>query len=495
VDRWQRTVAQGVEHQSAGRYAQAERLFDAARRLAEGVGDGDRAELARAELGRCLIAQGREAEGDAALGQALTHFLRRLRDPTLPPETAFAFAEELTHAAARANDTGRADAALDLARRAAAATQGRLGESPGVAAQGLFEQGRAQRALGALDQAAESFRGAADGFGRVPGGGGQHGRALALEALGEVLFEGGRLDEAEAALMEAYAGLQSVLGQSAPEVGWVLATLASVLRAQGRHDQAAAFLQRSIQIEQSAPSPDAAALVPRLTELADLLSGQQRQGEAQSLLLQAVQWTRAGGRVAGETIALTHRRLAELYWDLGQLGDAIAAARAGLQAAAQAGDAEGLEVAALLNVLASLLYEGGAFEEAEAPAGRSFALFEALAQGSEEHASALNLLGLIARARGAHGEAKQLLYDSATIMSRVVGAHDPRVTSTVHNLAGAALDLGEPATVEGVVRWALDAALPVYGAADPGVAALVGDLERILRAQGRHGEADALRGR
>lgn len=495
MDRWQRTVAQGVEHQGAGRYAQAERLFDAARRLAEGVGDVDRAELARAELGRCLIAQGREAEGDAALGQALGHFGRRLHAPDLPPATAFAFAEELVHAAARANDTGRADAALDLVQRATAATQGRLGENPGVEAQGLFEQARAQRALGDAAQAAESFHAAAERFARVPGGGGQEGRALSLEGLGEAAFEQGRLGEAETALMDAYGGLQAVRGPTAPEVGWIVATLAAVFRAQGRREQALAFLQRSVQIEQSSPQPDAAALVTRLSELADLFLEGGRHGEAQSLLLQAVQWTRSGGEVTGQAIALTHRRLAELYWDLGQLGDAIATAQAGLEAAARTGDEEGLEVAALLNVLASLLYEGGAYAEAEAPAGRSFALFEALAQGGEEHASALNLLGLIARARGAHGEAKQLLYESVTVMSQAVGAHDPRVTSTVHNLAGAALDLGEPGTVEGVVRWALDAALPVYGAQDAGVSALVNDLERILRAGGRHGEADALRGR
>ncbi len=495
MDRWQRTVAQGVEHQSAGRYAQAERLFDAARRLAEGVGDGDRAELARAELGRCLIAQGRGTEGDAALGQALAHFERRLRDPTLPPETAFAFAEELVHAAERANDTGRPQEALELVQRAARATRGRLGENPAVEAQGLFEQGRAQRTLGARAQAAESLLAAAERFARVPGAGGQTGRALALEGLGELLFEQDRLEEAEGALMEAYAGLQATHGPTAPEVGWVVYTLAAVFRAQGRLDQAASFLQRSVQIEQTAPSPDAPTLVHRLTELADLYVQGQRRDEAQSLLLQAIQWTRSGAGLDGETVAHTHRRLAELYWDMGQLGDAIAAARAGLEAGARAGDDEGLEVAALLNVLASLLYERGAYDEAEAPAGRSFALFEALAPDSEEHASALNLLGLIAHARGAHGAAKQLLYDSATIMSRAAGAHDPRVASTVHHLASAALDLGEPATVEGVVRWALDAALPVLGPQDPAVVALVGDLERVLRAQGRHAEADALRAR
>jgi serine/threonine protein kinase/tetratricopeptide (TPR) repeat protein len=110
--------------------------------------------------------------------------------------------------------------------------------------------------LGRYDEAIAALRAAVAA--KVANGDGQAaaGAGAALNALGEVLRDTGRLDEARACFERALAIMERTLGPDHPDVSAVLNNLGAVLWSTGKLDAARPYLARSLALDEATFGPD-----------------------------------------------------------------------------------------------------------------------------------------------------------------------------------------------------------------------------------------------
>lgn len=493
MDRFENYIQQGQHHLAQGQFGQADRMLQAARRLAEAIGDADKTHVAHAQLGALLAAQGKIDEAVEAYGRVVAHYARRLAQPGLTIEEGLRFADQLWRIGAWFIELGLLDDAEQAIHYGLVGFQAFISPDGLEAARCFSDLARISDARGDFVTAEALYHDAVEVLRTL----GPHlppddlTLAWALQGLGTMQLRQGRYDEAQQPLLESYAALQRVLGADSPELGWVLDSLAQVFQAQGMVDRAENFCKRALAVVMQAPGQEFVA-AQRLTRLAQLYWAMGRHVTAENAFATALQRMREAVGDSDPAIAELQQLMADMYWDMGELHRAIYAANEALRIMRQTREPNDPELAALMNTLASLYFEHGDAASAEPLARRSYEIFAELFPTAHATATALNLLGQVARGLGRFDEAEQHLLESINLMVQAVGEADERVIMSVNNLAGVCGAMGRPEKAEQVLRWALNVTAPVLGLTHPQVALALDTLVGTLRGLGRSDEAEAL---
>jgi serine/threonine-protein kinase len=234
--------------------------------------------------------------------------------------------------------------------------------------------------------------------------------ARSLDALCQVLRQGGRFAEAEPHCERALRAFERELGPRHPEVGAVLFNTAGVLAARGLFDQARPLLTRGLAIFEGAYEPDHRYIASALNNISSVL---ERQGDPKS----ALPYARRVVEIRERTLAPEHPALASALMNLGNMermtGDQAEARRHLERALAiqqAAPGRAGLDSAMSMIGLAEIALDESDLTRAESLLRAGLALRERLAGPNHpENVFGLVLLGRTLRLAGRAGEAVVLL--------------------------------------------------------------------------------------
>lgn len=362
-----------------------------------------------------------------------------------------------------------------------------LGMAAELAGQ-MFDTETAAQWAGASVAAAETMTGADS----LPA-------ALALSDQATRLAANYHFADAAAAGTRGLRIFAQVRGPAHPQTNTARLALADVLYEQGRLDEAEGHYRTALEYarQQSGAQSFAAALA--LNRLARVLFGQERFSEASELLRQSMEAQRGDAPI--QSIGF-HTAQLNLGLALMKMGDPEAGEPL-IRAAVDSGqlDIDPQSEFAGNSALARVMLANGRAEEAYDEAERNLA--RARRRMGEGHADVgryTMLLGRVAAARGQRGEAAELFERGAAILLSTVGAEHPDTIDALHDLArqlSVVAGMEERATTLYQQAMAAAIASAARGAIDPlraqalyGRRALFGDFLDHLYAHSPDAAAD-----
>jgi eukaryotic-like serine/threonine-protein kinase len=329
--------------QRAHDFAGAHRLQRlAAAKLARiGGGEGRGGDVMALD-GMILQSEGRPAEAEAALRQALAVQERvyGADNPVIDPT--------LDHLAIALSDQGRDVEALALDERAAQIRDHTYGPDHPRLVLGLVNLSASLMVFGRYDEALAQLRRADDIAARAFGADSAE-RFNPIENIGLLEKDRHHYDAAETALRRALAVAEGALGPHAVEVGEVLADLGEVAAARGRPAEAAALYERALPIVEHALGRDHRQVAEILLDLGLADLELRRADQAVPVLERALQLRRDDPPTRTGPVWFA---LARALWDAGRdRPRAIALARQAATAPLRTG--EGVTQAEIAAWLAS----------------------------------------------------------------------------------------------------------------------------------------------
>ena len=351
---------------------------------------------------------------------------------------AQAIAEFLENMLAKPVDLGREARVADVLDEAVAGLEAATDLSSEVEARLRLTIGASYATLGMYAEAEPQIERAVELRRRDPGE--QHPDfAAALNALGQLRDDQGRLAEAEAAHRRALSIRRATLEPGDPAIAASLNNLAAVLRAAGRLDEARERYEAALALNRAAYGDEHPTIAIGLNNLAIVLKEQGDLAEA--------------GRLHRAALALRRK----LFGD------------------------EHPSIAIDLNNLAALLDEQGKYAESEV-------LYrEALAMQRKFHgdqhqsvADVLHNLGVCRLNQGDVAEARRLLHAGLAMRQNLFGAAHPDVATSLHSLGVVAYALGEYDEAERDLRAALEMRRDLLGNRHPALIATLQNLGALL---------------
>jgi eukaryotic-like serine/threonine-protein kinase len=239
--------------------------------------------------------------------------------------------------------------------------------------------------------------------------------AQSLNDLGVAHLQKAELDAARAALEEALAMRQKVLGKDHPEVAISHSELGRTLFDQGRLDEAEAHFRSALAIRRKALGPNDHETATSMSDLGLLLRQKGDRAGAETLFR--------------ETLAVTRKSSGPKHPDVGTA----------------------------LNNLALTVNERGDHEAAEAMFREALAIGQA-SLGREHPGNAQRLANLagVLRVRGKLAEAAAKNEEALALSRPALGPDHPAVARQEVGLARVYLDQGRPAAAEPLLRHALE---------------------------------------
>ncbi|MEZ4378712.1 MAG: serine/threonine-protein kinase [Gemmatimonadales bacterium] len=428
--------------------------------------------------------------GVASLAAAVMFYTGRLSDERdlarAEATRANAIADFLQDVFSEANPDrvlGREVSVADLFERGAARIDS-LEVAPETKAGLLLVMGNAFRGVGDLERAEALLREAVEqhrvGFearGWVPG---EVGYTDALDALGNVLWERGRYDEAEAAHRESLAILHAAVPGSEQEAT-ALHNLGVTLKEAGRFDEAAPLLEEARAVFHEV-APDSRAEAVALSTLAALRTTRSEDSAATRLLREAVAIYRTlpeADREGEETILTSLGQSLVLE---GRLDEAEAVIAEALGIAERRYGTNSIEAAGALEELGRLELAQGDSVSAERELRRAILAYSAVK--GERHPDVAyttsDLAELIA-ARGRFAEADSLHRRAVSVARETLEADNPYLARALHEHAKSLLRAGDTARARPLLVEALRIAESAVGADHPFTRQIAGRLEATRR--------------
>ena len=384
-----RLNAQGVELLDAGRYREAEPLFQEALTIRREQLGGSHPNVATSlnSLASLYQAQGRYGEAEPLFQETLVIFREQLGDRH--PDVA----SSLNNLALLYYDQGRYGEAEPLFREALVIVREQLGDRhPDVAS--------------------------------------------SLNNLSLLYQDQGRFGEAEPLFQESLDIFREQLGDRHPLVATGLNNLAGLYQTQGRFGEAEPLYQESLDIFREQLGDRHPSVANTLNNLALLYEEQGRFGEAESLFQESLAIFREQLGDRHPDVAISLNNLAELYREQGRYGEAEPLFQESLTIVReQLGDRHPL-VATNLNNLALLYEEQGRYGEAAPFYQEALTIVrEQLGDHHPNVASSLSNLAALYLAQGRYGEAEPLFQESLAIRREQLGDRHPSVAINLNNLA------------------------------------------------------------
>ena len=192
-------------------------------------------------------------------------------------------------------------------------------------------------------------------------------------------------------------------------------------------------------------------------------------------------------------VATSLNDLATLYWEQGRYGDAEPLRMRALAIRERTLGPNHLDVAASLNDLAALYYVQGRFDEAEPLYKRALRIAEdALGGEHPDVSTCLSNLAALCYRQGRYAEAEPLYTRALAISEKALGPDHPGVAYSLNNLASLFERQGRFGEAEPLYARALAIFEKTLGRDHPKIGTSMNNLARVRHQQGRHGEAEPL---
>jgi serine/threonine-protein kinase len=286
-------------------------------------------------------------------------------------------------------------------------------------------------------------------------------RAIAHSALGGVLMELGRYDEAKSRHEKALALRLNALGPEHPTVADTLTHLGLVSWWQARHEDALDKIERALALRQKVFGPEHPEVINTLTNLGAVLKEMGRQQEALEKLerVAALQVRRFGPEHPMVATALSN--LSVVLCDVGRFREALDAAERAVALREKLLGPEHPALAAARIHLGNALIELERNEEAAAIHSRALALREK--ELGPEHplvGEALTGLGTALVRLKRYPEAEARLGRALAVLEKALGGEHPDLALALAGLGEVWLGRGRPAQAVPLLQRALPLAPP-----------------------------------
>jgi tetratricopeptide (TPR) repeat protein len=313
--------------------------------------------------------------------------------------------------------------------------------------------------------------------------------AGALNNLGFVLVNHGRLDEGAALLVEALELRRKTLQGCHPDLAFALANVAGLLNNQKKWSEAEAMGREALAMQRKLFNGDHPRLATTLWNVGVALAEMGQFAEAEARLLEALAMRRRLVDGDGPELTTILHELARVQERLGKLAEAEGMYSEALETSRRLHGEVHPAVADLLNRLAVVLREQHKLGEAESAAVQALETCRRLFhQDHPDTAAALNVLALVLSDQGKLEEARILAAEELEMQIRMNGRENSAVAESLDNLALIMLKLGKPAEAEAMHRESLELLRNLQDAA--GIAKTLHSLAHVFLAQSRYSDAE-----
>lgn len=317
----------------------------------------------------------------------------------------------------------------------------------------------------------------------------------ALQVAGLALGGIAAYDEAETLLRRSIA-IAETEGKFDQAGADATIDLGLVLWNSGKLKEAERLLRRAITVKRKTTGARHLGYATAINGLAIVLRDRGRLDEAEKLLREAVSITRRTAGKKDPRYATTITDLGSVLLARGKHGAAEAMFRESLTILKRTSGTESSPYATACHELGRSLIEQQKYPEAEANIRIALAIRSKIL-GAEHpaYATSLHELARSLLGQGAYGEAAQQLRRSMLIVAESIGIENPYYAASLHELAGILLTRGDYATAEQLLRSALTIEQNIFGGEHPTLCATLNSLGFVLAAQGQFAEAEVFVGR
>ena len=317
--------------------------------------------------------------------------------------------------------------------------------------------------------------------------------ATSLNNLASLYQEQGRYGEAEPLYQESLAIRREQLGDRHPDVATSLNNLAGLYQAQGNYAAAEPLFQRSLQIRETALGDRHPSVASSLNNLAVLYRQQGNYSAAEPLYQQSLQIREMELGESHPDVALSLSNMAQLYRAQGNYTAAEPLYQRAIQIREVIFGETHPSVANSLIGLAGLYLDLGNYTAAELLYERALQIYEPTF--GETHPNvAIGLDGLsdTYRLQGNYVLAEQLARQALQIREATLGETHLSVATSLNNLAVLYQDQGDYISAETAFQQALQIRETVLGEDHLDVALSLGNLAGLYAEQGDYTAAEAL---
>ncbi|KAH6633953.1 hypothetical protein B0J18DRAFT_414818 [Chaetomium sp. MPI-SDFR-AT-0129] len=277
----------------------------------------------------------------------------------------------------------------------------------------------------------------------------------AMQMLGSLYVDQGRLKEAEAMYERALQGREKALGKDHTTTLTTVNLLGSLYIQQGRLEESEAMYERALQGHEKALGKDHTTTLSTVNLLGSLYIQQGRLEESEAMFQRALQGREKALGKDHTTTLITVNLLGSLYIRQGRLEEAEAMLQRALQGEEKALGQDHPTTLSTVELLGSLYIRQGGLEEAEA-------MFQRVLQGEEkalgqDHPTTLttvNLLGFIYIQQSRLEEAEAVLQRALQGQVKALGRDHIVTLNTVNNLHRLYLDQDRLEEAEEMSQWA-----------------------------------------
>lgn len=270
-------------------------------------------------------------------------------------------------------------------------------------------------------------------------------RARFATVLGDLRRSQGRLDEAEAAYLEAQKHLEAIAGATGPRLAEIHEGRGAVAAARGDYTQSGAQFQaaRDIWIREVGDQHPRSANA--LYELGRNAQRQRRPKDAHEMMTRALETMKSTWGEAHPKVAKATEGLGYLYLDMGRSDDALATLRRAERMLARAYRPQHPWVAYAIANQGVALWQLGRLESAHEHAQRSARMLRE--ELGDDHVVVRYVTmfdGRVLHSMGRSDEARPLLEEALAFLTHKLGRNHPRVVEALDRLIRVDLDTGHP---------------------------------------------------
>ena len=311
--------------------------------------------------------------------------------------------------------------------------------------------------------------------------------------LGNTLLIRGNLAGAEEMFRQTLAQRKNTPAKDDAGLADSIDNLALALLEKGKSIEAEALQREALALRQKIYGPSHEGVAASLNNLALTLHYEGKDAEAESMHRQALAMRRSLFGTEHPDIALSLAHLAGLLCDLGRLGEAEPLDREALQMRRKLLGNEHTDVAESLNALARILQNLGNYEEAETLQREALEMQRRLLGPETFHVStSLNNLSITLMSLEKYEEAEQISREALALKKKLLGDERPMVADVLNDLALILRKKGDLAAAEGTNRIALAIRSKLLGDEHPDTVTSRENLALVLCDENRPVEAEPL---
>jgi serine/threonine protein kinase/tetratricopeptide (TPR) repeat protein len=319
--------------------------------------------------------------------------------------------------------------------------------------------------------------------------------ADSLTSLGNLYQSMGRFDEAQPVLERALAIRERNAGDDAG-LARTLQSVAVLMGRRGKIAEAEPHLRRTLDIQERTMGRDHPDVGKTYTNLANVYMLQNRFAEAEPLYARALEIRRRTLGPRHASVAETLHNMGSLYLEDDRPEAAEPVFREALSIYQQAYGATHRNVALALANLGKILVRQHRYNDAEACYRQALAILEkTLAVDDPYVADTLQDLGELYHELKRSADAEPLFRRSLAIRERVLGADNIATADSIYALGVVLRDEGRAAEALPLLARAFEIRVRERKESDRDRVEVTRDYVKVLRALGRHTEADAVQAR